>query len=311
MGADESKILETDDDHRPALPPKPQPQLHQRQPQAAQRPLDDISIMADTSRARTQLRTPIGGNSVWNRSDESNGGIEEQFQTDVLTENGPANPAGFRFQETNLTEKQLAEFKSFSSQIQKEGIYRKQPGIIHLPPTLLVEEGKVYEGQYDSNTKKQHGIGRQEWVNRAYYKGEWKQGVRHGLGLYVCENGHLQFGTWHLDQQFKMFRKVYRNGDVYFGECSNGREDGKGTLMFANGDMYQGDFSNGIMTGLGTLERNKRKLINKGKFLDGQYHGNGTLEDHHGKYEGHCVHGQIDSQGKFTPKNPADDKNLD
>ena len=60
-----------------------------------------------------------------------------------------------------------------------------------------------------------------EWEGDSY-TGEFKEGLRHGLGTYT-----------------------YSDGDVYVGEYIEGEMHGTGSYYFQNGDVYSGDFENG------------------------------------------------------------------
>ena len=65
-----------------------------------------------------------------------------------------------------------------------------------------------------------NGEGSFTWADRAWYKGCWKDGRRHGLGVYV-------------------------SGDrmhVYDGEWSNNAQHGEGRQQLPDGRMFEGIF---------------------------------------------------------------------
>ncbi len=61
------------------------------------------------------------------------------------------------------------------------------------------------------------------------YKGEIKNGMPNGRGVYT-----------------------YPDGERYVGQFKNGIQDGQGTLSYPDGRKYVGEFKNGIQNGQGT-----------------------------------------------------------
>ena len=55
------------------------------------------------------------------------------------------------------------------------------------------------------------------WYMRDVYKGDYRDGKRHGKG-----------------------KCTYANGDIYEGEFMDGKKHGKGAHRYANGDVYLG-----------------------------------------------------------------------
>ena len=60
------------------------------------------------------------------------------------------------------------------------------------------------------------------------YRGQFKDGLFHGWGVYT-----------------------YANGDQYEGEFASDMKNGRGTLLYANGDKYVGSFKNDVREGRG------------------------------------------------------------
>ncbi|KAJ1408080.1 MORN motif [Sesbania bispinosa] len=82
-------------------------------------------------------------------------------------------------------------------------------------------EGDWIDGRYD-------GCGVETWARGSRYRGQYRQGLRHGFGVY-------RFYT----------------GDVYAGEWSNGQSHGCGVHTCEDGSKYVGEFKWGVKHGLG------------------------------------------------------------
>lgn len=68
-----------------------------------------------------------------------------------------------------------------------------------------------------------------EFMDASTYKGNFKNGLREGLG-----------------------ESVYLDGSCYQGNWKNGMKNGKGVFAFADGDIFVGDFVDDSATGFGT-----------------------------------------------------------
>ena len=85
------------------------------------------------------------------------------------------------------------------------------------------------------------------------YKGEWKAGLKHGIGkqVYRDKEGGLigtYYGYWEDDKRHGEGVMTYKNNDVYSGNWSKGEKDGKGTYVFdRTGQKYVGMFMQGQM----------------------------------------------------------------
>ena len=60
------------------------------------------------------------------------------------------------------------------------------------------------------------------------YTGEYRDGIRHGQGVFI-----------------------YSNGDKYDGEWQNGMRSGRGVFIFKNSDKYVGEWKNDKRNGQG------------------------------------------------------------
>ena len=82
-----------------------------------------------------------------------------------------------------------------------------------------------------------------EKVNKSYYIGEWKNGAKHGKGIYYYKNGDIQYEGDYVNDEYDGYGKyIEENGDYYIGEFKNGAKNGKGILF----DIYGNIKSEGI-----------------------------------------------------------------
>ena len=84
---------------------------------------------------------------------------------------------------------------------------------------LNYSNGDSYEGEFKNGKK--HGNGTMNWDN-GKYKGQWKENLPDGEGIYTSVDGSAYEGSW-----------------------KNGKQHGKGMFFFYNGDFLQGDFLQG------------------------------------------------------------------
>ena len=85
------------------------------------------------------------------------------------------------------------------------------------------------------------------------YKGEIKNVIPNGQGVYTYPDGKKYFGQWKDG-------KINGQGTYtspfrwkYVGEFSEGKFHGRGIYTYPDGERYVGDFKNGIQDGDGTL----------------------------------------------------------
>ena len=154
----------------------------------------------------------------------------------------------------------------------------EQPGREIAPGVRELEfsDGAVYRGGMRGAML--HGKG--EYVSKAFkYDGEFKEGLKHGTGLYSWENG-----------------------DRYEGEFVDDRPSGKGKYRFSTGDTYEGDVRSGVITGRGVyVSKNGDQF--EGSFADGRPHGTGIYRFASGdRYEGEMASGKMQGRGRYIAK---------
>jgi len=143
-----------------------------------------------------------------------------------------------------------------------------------------------------------NGQGTMVYSTGQKFSGGFKDGMRHGKGVFLLPGGRKLVGVWE-DNEIRegtytdsdgttytgqwQFRErngqgtmTWPDGRKYTGEFKSGQRHGKGTMVYPDGRMYVGDFSHGERTGSGTMTYpDGRKYI--GEFKDGERSGQGTL----------------------------------
>ncbi|KAK1333575.1 hypothetical protein QTO34_005960 [Cnephaeus nilssonii] len=85
------------------------------------------------------------------------------------------------------------------------------------------------------------------------YRGEWKEGRRHGFG-----------------------QLMFADGGTYLGHFENGLFCGFGVLTFSDGSRYEGEFAQGKFNGVGVFIRHDNMTF-EGEFKNGRVDGFGLL----------------------------------
>lgn len=140
------------------------------------------------------------------------------------------------------------------------------------------------------------------YKNNEYYKGEAKDGFRHGVGTYYYQNGDKYEGHWYENQKqgkgtffYNLTGEMYegmfhkdkiegvgtfysRNGERYHGEWKENKKHGKGIIFNAGGGQFIGEFKNGLKHGKGeSINKNgdvvyeeweNGKLVKQSKQID-------------------------------------------
>ncbi|KAM5138988.1 MORN repeat-containing protein 4 isoform 2-T7 [Callospermophilus lateralis] len=85
------------------------------------------------------------------------------------------------------------------------------------------------------------------------YRGEWKEGRRHGFG-----------------------QLLFADGGTYLGHFENGLFNGFGVLTFSDGSRYEGEFAQGKFNGVGVFIRHDNMTF-EGEFKNGRVDGFGGI----------------------------------
>lgn len=135
--------------------------------------------------------------------------------------------------------------------------------------TILMEDGSLYMGQYDSLF---NGKGRCIYADGTVYDGEWKDGMWEGYGTVVYPDGDVYQGDFLNNLKDGKGTYTYHTGARYEGEWKNDRFNGKGLLVFEDGGRYNGSWKDDMKHGYGTLNSYDGQLIT-GYFYNDEYLG--------------------------------------
>lgn len=132
------------------------------------------------------------------------------------------------------------------------------------------------------------------------YTGYLVDGIRHGQGTLVWDNGSVYTGAWEHGIRHGQGRMTFDNGDVYDGQWQNGVRTGTGTYTWPNGSRYVGDFLENDRQGQGTMYYADGGRYT-GQWWANERNGQGkhTYAEGH-TYEGNWKNGTFHGQGVFT-----------
>ena len=111
---------------------------------------------------------------------------------------------------------------------------------------------KVYDYEYKGEYKdgKRHGYGTYIWkdgeLKGTKYVGYFKDNKMHGKGTLTSPDGHSFVGEFQNDKRHGLGTLNFPNGDKYVGEFKNNQSNGEGTYYYSNGAKLEGIWKNGI-----------------------------------------------------------------
>lgn len=153
-------------------------------------------------------------------------------------------------------------------------------------PNVCVYEGNFVKGLFS-------GYGYFKNMNGDYYKGEYVDDMRHGIGeYYQALTQKLYIGGFRMDIEdgnaviTKVDSDKAGGRKRYEGEVRNGRRQGNGKLFLTQPDgqtaSFEGTWVNDLLNGPGTqISANGRSF--SGDFVDGYLEGYGRCKAEDGK----------------------------
>lgn len=105
------------------------------------------------------------------------------------------------------------------------------------------------------------------------YEGQWKKGLKHGIGKLKLTNGSYYIGRFKSGQKSGYGKELVLDElnkavSLYTGKWREGKKKGRGVLKLITGAMYEGDFDDNKYHGQGKFIH-PNGIILEGKFLWG------------------------------------------
>ena len=112
--------------------------------------------------------------------------------------------------------------------------------------TINYSDGDRYRGQIRNG--KRHGRGVYTWADGGSYDGEWLDGDFHGRGVRIFANGNRYEGDYVKDK--RTGRGVFRwpDGSRYEGDFVKDKRTGHGVFRWPSGNRWEGEWRNGDRT---------------------------------------------------------------
>ena len=131
------------------------------------------------------------------------------------------------------------------------------------------------------------------------YTGYLVDGIRHGQGSFLTEDGTLLEGTFHNGHLHGQGTCTWADGAKYIGNYEDGLRSGQGTMHYDNGSVYTGQWSNGSRNGQGKLTFTDGTYC-EGAWVDGNLNGEGVYcWSANEKYVGNFVDGKRHGYGVY------------
>jgi hypothetical protein len=151
---------------------------------------------------------------------------------------------------------------------------------------VLMVNGDIYIGDFKNNLR--HGIGICYYFNGSEYKGAWQGDKQHGNGALTYIDGTIRSGFWseNIYQGTSVSDITVKTGgpqppapkgnETFEGCLSGNCQNGRGTYLFAGGNKYVGDFENRLPNGTGKITYANGDVY-EGEIEQGLLHGKGVM----------------------------------
>lgn len=157
---------------------------------------------------------------------------------------------------------------------------------------IFYSDGAIYKG--DIKDGKRHGKGEMKFASGEKYNGDWKEDLMDGNGIYVWLDGPRYNGPFKRGKREGRC-ELYEDGKgaTYKGELCDDKICGEGKAEWPNRTSYHGDWSNGYQHGIGEFQfENHEKFASyKGEWKEGKMGGKGKFvykngDIYDGEFEG-------------------------
>lgn len=143
--------------------------------------------------------------------------------------------------------------------------------VLRLTEFIQFADGKgIYKGEYKDG--KRHGFGKCTY-SYGVYLGEWEEGKKCGIGKFTFTDGRILEGNWQDDKPNGRGKDTYANGNVYEGEFKDGKRDGWGRFTLAGGGGYEGEWKDDKRNGYGKITLPNGTVAQAGEWKNGEYIG--------------------------------------
>ncbi|XP_014245198.1 MORN repeat-containing protein 3-like isoform X2 [Cimex lectularius] len=137
-----------------------------------------------------------------------------------------------------------------------------------------------YKGEWKDNLKDGWGLYLANDKSKSLYEGHWKKHKADGFGVHsIClKNGKykiMESGSWKNGKPDGMGFS-YKNGNYYEGTFEKGKKQGHGRMWYKNGNFYEGKWKNDKRHGLGLFVFSNGNRY-EGEFFEGMKQGAGVL----------------------------------
>lgn len=109
----------------------------------------------------------------------------------------------------------------------------------------------TYEGQFKGGLK--DGVGSYTWTDGSQYFGSWSNNCINGLGIYIGDDNRWFKGSWCDSTMHGPGKYVWPDGREYVGNYANDKKSGFGTYAWPNGKKYCGYWKDGRQHGVGKI----------------------------------------------------------
>jgi len=162
--------------------------------------------------------------------------------------------------------------------------------VVNSVQVLVVDVKRLIEplkGTIFPTSKPNNGLGKWKFTSLPgvpEYYGQWKDGLRHGMGKLLItigtRKGETYEGEWFLDKEHGRGKFIYASGNTYEGEFRNGTLHGMGKYLWTDGNIYEGIWEYGNMHGIGVeMFAYPYRFSLKGKYINDLKQGPFIFED--------------------------------
>ena len=149
---------------------------------------------------------------------------------------------------------------------------------VRVPPKLVGASGRVFIEVGTPITRKLNGTYTKRWVGGSAYYGSWQDGLPHGTGKFISEEGTEYQGEWTWGKMHGQGSFKYSNGDLYTGSFKDNLRHGQGTCKARNGDVYVGEWRFGFQHGVG-VHTTVDGVVYDGEWKNNKAHGVGLVTE--------------------------------